>query len=151
MIRNSSFRRLVIAATLFMGLFAQFQTVFACEFKDGKLQPVCCCDDLSGKSGDMTKDCAEGDSCDNPQATPTSDNTTCCDVSYQQVPGATAISPTQHSQQVLLLDAPQPPPLLPSFNFNTSQASSQPVIFSGNTPTRVTGTQTYLLTQRFRI
>ncbi len=146
MIRNSSFRRFVIATTLFMGLFTQFQTVFACEFKDGKLQFVCCCDE----AGDMSMGCDMGGGC-NDSAGPVSSGMNCCEVSYQSVPSATAIAPDLHAQQVLLLDAPQPPPILTSFDLQTISASSQTFRFSTNTPSRVTGTQTYLLTQRFRI
>jgi len=150
MIKNRSFRRFVIAATLFVGLFAQFQTVFACEFKDGKLQFVCCCD----KSGDMSKDCNENDRCDDQQVIPKSDDSNgavCCEVSYQSVPGATAISSTQYGQQVLLLDAPQPPPILSSFNLQVISSSSQIISFPTDVSLRVTSAHTYLLTQRFRI
>ena len=151
MIRNRSFRRLIISATLFMGLFTQFQTVFACEFKDGKLQVVCCCDTLSNSSGNMPKDCSEKNQCANQQAVPTPDNTTCCDVSYQQVPGATAISSAQHSQQVLMHDAPQPPPILTSSVSQIIFTATHTAHLSTDVSLSGIGTQTYLLTQRFRI
>ncbi len=147
MIRNRSFRRLVVATILFMGLFTQFQTVFACEFKDGKLQFVCCCDN----SGDMSKNCAENDQCGEQPAVPTSDNANCCDVSYQQAQSATAISSAQHSQQVLVLDAPQPPPVLTSFDLQTIPTANHTAQFFTDVSLQVTGSQTYLLTQRFRI
>ena len=147
MIRNHSFRRLVVATILFMGLFTQFQTVFACEFKDGKLQFVCCCDN----SGDMSKNCAENDQCGEQPAVPTSDNANCCDVSYQQAQSATAISSAQHSQQVLVLDAPQPPPVLTSFDLQTIPTENQTVHKLTDVSLSVFSTQTYLLTQRFRV
>ena len=147
MIKNRSFRRFVIAATLFMGLFTQFQTVFACEFKDGKLQLVCCCEN----SGGMTKDCSQNNQCAEQQAVPISNNATCCDVSYQQVPSATAFSSAQHNQQVLVLDAPQPPPIPASFNLQTIPTANQTAHKLTNISLLVFGTQTYLLTQRFRI
>lgn len=147
MIRNKLFRRFVISTTLFMGLFTQFQSVFACEYKDGKLQSVCCCD----KSGEISRDCAENDRCDDQQATHEATLDNCCDVSYQAAPGATAISSTPYSQQVLLLDAPQPPPLLARFEFQTLTVSTPTFTSPRNTSTRVSGTQTYQLTQRYRI
>jgi hypothetical protein len=147
MIRNRSFRRLVIATTLFMGLFTQFQMVFACEYKDGNLQLVCCCEN----SGDMSKSCAENNQCAEQQAAPISENTTCCDVSYQQAPSATAISSAQHNQQVLVLDAPQPPPILASFNLQTLPTANHTAQFFTDVSLRVAGAQTFLLTQRFRI
>lgn len=140
------FRRFVIMITLFMGLFTQFQVVFACEFKDGKIQFICCCDEAA----DMSMGCDLGGDC-NDSVGPASSGANCCEVSYQPVPSATAIGPQQHIQQVLLLDAPQPPPILTSFDLHIILASSQTVCFLTNIPPRVTGTQTYLLTQRFRI
>jgi len=146
MIRNQSFRRLVIATTLFLGLFTQFQTVFACEFKDGKLQIVCCCD----KAGDMSKGCDNGGGC-NDSAGLISSGMNCCETSYQPAPSAIAIAPDLHAQQVLLLDAPQPPPIITSFDLKTLPASRQTIGFLSASPPRVTDTQTYLLTNRFRI
>ena len=146
MIRNSTFRRFVIVTTLFMGLFTQFQTVFACQFKDGKLQIVCCCD----KAGDMSKGCDKGGGC-NDSAGPISNGMNCCETSYQPAPGAIAIAPDLHAQQVLLLDAPQPPPILTSFDIQIFPALRQNIRFYSNHPPRVTGTQTYLLTNRFRV
>ena len=147
MIRNRSFRRLIIAATLFMGLFTQFQTVFACAIKDGKLQFVCCCD----KAGGMSKDCAEKNPCAEQQAVPTSDNANCCDVSYQQLPISTALSPAQHSQQVMALNASQPPPLLTPFILQIIPTANHSADFLSDVSFRGAGPQTYLLTQRFRI
>lgn len=146
MIRNSSFRRFVILTTLFLGLFTQFQTVFACEFKDGKLQIVCCCDE----AGDMSMGCDMGGGCNDSTGLVTN-GMNCCETSYQPAPSATATAPGQHAQQVLLLDAPQPPPILVSFDLKTTPASRQIIGFLSATPPRVTGTQTYLLTNRFRI
>ncbi len=146
MMRNRTFRRLVLATTLFMGLFTQFQTVFACEFKDGKLQITCCCE----TSGDMSQGCDMGGGCDLPAGLVNSDGN-CCETSYQAVPGVTAITPQLHVQQVLLLDAPQPPPVLVS-----SLSHPVPVITHSYTlPHQGTssplGTLTYLRTQRLRI
>jgi len=151
MIRNRSFRRLVIATTLFMGLFTQFQAVFACGFKDGKIHFFYSCETSSHNSGDMTKGCAEDNQCAEQKAGPISDNATCCDVSYQQVPTATAISSAQHSQQVKVLDAPQPPPILTSFDLLIIPTANHTAHFFTDVSLRGAGAQTYLSTQRFRI
>ncbi|HHI93706.1 MAG TPA: hypothetical protein ENK04_09390 [Gammaproteobacteria bacterium] len=147
MLRHHSFRRFVIATTLFLGLFTQFQTVFACEFNDGKLQIVCCCD----TAGDMSMGCDMGGGCNGSAGPASSSTMNCCETAYQPAPTATAIAPDQHVQQVLLLDAPQPPPIPASFDLKTHPASSQTANFLSHAPPRVTGTQTYLLTNRFRI
>jgi len=146
MIRNRSLQRRIIATILFLGLFGQFQTVFACEYKDGKLQLVCCCDE----PGDMSKDCEQNDAC-NDSGMPVSSTSPCCEVSFHAGPTATVIGTVQHSPQVLLLEAPQPPPLLTSFvqlNLATSNLAQHPTLHL--TPT-FTSIQTYRLTQRFRI
>jgi hypothetical protein len=155
MIRNRSFRRLVIAATLFMGLFTQFQAVFACGFKNGQIQFFSNCDNSGDKTGDHTidisNDCAENNQCAEQQAVPKSDNAICCDVSYQQLPSTTAISSAQHNQQVMVLDAPQPPPILASFSIKIIPAVNRTTQFFTNVSLLGASTQTYLLTQRFRI
>jgi len=129
MVRNPLFRRLLVATLMILGLFAQFQMVFACELMDGKAKPVCCCD----KPGDMAKGCALGGGCQD-QAGPVS-----------------SIAPESHTQQVLLLDAPQPPPIPATFilpDFATSRSSLR---FNYPRSLPVTGTHIYLLTNRFRI
>lgn len=146
MVRNPLFRRLLVATLMILGLFAQFQMVFACELMDGKAKPVCCCD----KPGDMAKGCALGGGCQD-QAGPVSSPADCCQVSYEPVPSATAIAPESHTQQVLLLDAPQPPPIPATFilpDFATSRSSLR---FNYPRSLPVTGTHIYLLTNRFRI
>jgi len=153
MIRNLSFRRSVIALTLFLGLFTQFQMVFACEYKDGKLQFVCCCNE-DGKMSmdkDMSMTCDMSGEC-GASAGPPPGGMKCCDVSYQPAPSTTAIAPELHAQQVLLLDAPQPPPLiLTSFDLLIFPPSSRTIGFLSHPPPPLAGTRTYLLTNRFRI
>lgn len=152
MIRNSSLRRFVVATTLFLGLFTQFQAVFACELKDTKLQFFCCCDEAGEMpiDNDMSMECDMGGGCNDP-AGPVSSGMNCCEASYQPAPSATAIVSELNEQLVLLLDEPQPPPILTSFDLQTIPASSQTAYFPTDTLSRVTGTQTYLLTQRLRI
>ncbi len=144
MIRNPLFRRFVIATVVFLGLFTQFQMVFACELMDGKAQYVCCCDE----PGDMAMGCTMGGGCGNgaPMA-----GMNCCQVSYQDNPAAKATTPGSPSLQVLLLDAPQPPPIPVSFDAPDFVPQSNVVRFAAIPPPPLAGTDTYLLTNRFRI
>lgn len=144
MIRNITFRRGIIALTLFVGLFTQFQMVFACELMDGDFHLVCCCD----KSGHMPTSCAMDRDCQN-QDTLGSSDTVCCKVSYQQVPSTIAAAPASHVQQVLLLDVSQPPP--PPLSSQVNPARNRDVGFNNFSTSQIDSTKTYLLTHRLRI
>jgi len=144
--KNSPFRRFMITLVIFMGLFSQFQTVFACQLMDGKAKPVCCCD----KPGDMSKGCHMGGGCQD-QAIGSATGADCCVVSYQEVPSATATPPGATSHQVLLLDAPQPPPIPASFHVPEFHPVDHTPHHTRFIPPRVAGIDTYLLTNRFRI
>ena len=157
MSRNSTFRRSVIAIFIFTALFTQFQTVYACGL-DGKVRYFCCChkhdsmhkNDSMDEQGSMKMmDCEMDGKCYHQQDMPPQG---CCDISYKQVPSATGITPGAHAQQVLLLDAPQPPPAvlfeppdppLPSESYTGIEYF--PV------PSWSSGTSTYLLTKRLRV
>lgn len=148
--RHQSFQRHVIAFILFFGLFVQFQLVFACEYKDGKLQLLCCCNETGDESGGMSKDCAQGDKCSS--ATGSSNN--CCNVSINLGPNALSTSSHLHNPQVLLLEAPQPPPLVSSIQLRPIVTSNKII---QNTDSYLAfsainaGNQTYLRTLRLRI
>lgn len=144
--RNPSFRRFVVATLVFLGLFSQFQTVFACELMDGKAKPVCCCDE----PGDMAAGCAMGGGCQD-QAPDSATAMDCCTLSYQQAPSAKATPPGSTSLQVLLLDAPQPPPIPVSFHVPEFPPVDHAPRYTRFISPRVAGTETYLLTKRFRI
>lgn len=144
--KSSPFRRFVITLVIFMGQFSQFHTVFACELMGGMAKPVCCCD----KPGNMSKGCAMDGGCQE-QAGSVSSPADCCQVSYEPVPSATAIAPESHSLQVLLLDAPQPPPIPATFILSDFATSRSSLRFIYPRSLSVTGTHTYLLTNRFRI
>lgn len=143
---NPSFRGFVVATLVFLGLFSQFQTVFACELMDGKAKPVCCCDE----PGDMAGGCAMGGGCQD-QAPGSATAMDCCAVSYQEAPSAKATPPGSASLQVLLLDAPQPPPIPVSFHVPEFLPVDHTPRYTHLIPPRVAGTETYLLTNRFRI
>ncbi|HED17880.1 MAG TPA: hypothetical protein ENI74_00025 [Gammaproteobacteria bacterium] len=143
MIRNASFRRFVIGLFLFTGLFSQFQAVFACELMGDGERTVCCCDEHGDKG------CAMGGGCHDQQTTPDTD---CCAVSYQSPPGSDAIVSDSHAQQVVLLEAPQPPPAL-LFSLSALNPPNPLSVLFGPTalPPGSPGNLTYLLTRRFRV
>jgi hypothetical protein len=70
--------------------------------------------------------CDKGGDC-NDSAERVSSAINCCESSYQAML-STAIAPDLNTPQVLLLDAPQPPPTLTSFDLKTPWTSHQ---FSG--------------------
>ncbi|MFV2055506.1 MAG: hypothetical protein ACC707_03520 [Thiohalomonadales bacterium] len=144
--RNRTLQRRIIATILFLGLFSQFQNVFACEYKDGKLQLVCCCDE----PGDMSKDCEQNDAC-NDSGIPVTSEKTCCEVSFHAGLSATIIGTERHVPQVLLLDAPQPPPLLTSFVLQALPTPNYAIRINSELPPTLIGSQTYRLTQRLRL
>jgi hypothetical protein len=146
MIRSPFSRRVIIAMAMFLGLFSQFQVVFACELMDGKTRTVCCCDER----GDMSMGCAKGGGCQD-QAPGSATSMDCCEVSYRAAPNAKATPPGSAGLQVLLLDAPQPPPIPVSFTIQEFSPSSDVLRFTRSAPPRVAGTDIYLLTNRFRI
>lgn len=138
-----SFHQFVMASILLVGLLSPFQTVFACELMDGKTQYVCCCDE----AGEISKGCAVGDSRQNQLPMAEGD---CCEVSYLPAPGSTAIAQQQQAQ-LLLLDAPQPPPLPAYFAFQTILTPNGLILYITDSSPPAIGTRTYLLTNRFRI
>lgn len=151
MISNPLFRRFTAAILMFVGLFAQFQLVFACEETDGQPKAVCCCDEQSEMSG-MSGGCDSGEGCQDRAGPPVPNPTECCDVSYAPVPSATATAAGWHSQKVLLLDGPQPPPPIPAaFALLDFSHTRSLLCFSPAPPPLVAGTNTYLLTKRLRI
>ena len=158
MSRNFIFRRGIVAIFIFTALFSQFQTVYACGL-DGKVRYFCCChkhDSMHHKNGAMdghgsmkTMDCDMDGQC-YPQQDMSAQG--CCDISYEQAPGATGITPGAQAQQVLLLDAPQPPPAVlldppdpPLPGGFRAGIDYFPI------PPWSSGTWTYLLTGRLRI
>ncbi len=147
--KRSLFRKSVITLAMLVGLFSQFQAVFACELMGGETKSVCCCDEPSGMS-DMSSGCDMGGGCQG-RTGPVSSPSDCCQVSYEPVPSAAAIAPEFHAQQVLLLVAPQPPPLPATFILPDFASNRTSLRFNHPRSLPVTGTHTYLLTNRFRI
>ncbi|WP_072659973.1 hypothetical protein [Mariprofundus micogutta] len=143
---HSFLRQFVLLTLLLSSTLPSIQTVFACDFMDGKVQTVCCCE-----GPEAMMDCETGGGgCDTNEAIPASG---CCEVTdvYQPVLDAVAL-PGSHSFQLLMLDAPQPPPvLLSSLLSHGMGVRFQDAPFLYSFPPWGSGTNTYLLTSRLRI
>ncbi|RLA45080.1 MAG: hypothetical protein DRR06_08085 [Gammaproteobacteria bacterium] len=144
MIRIPSIRRLIVTLLLLTGPLTQFQTLYACELMDdSEPQMICCCDE----PGDMgMMGCAMDASCQDQSGTMANG---CCEISYQS--SEVAPHPSFHAQQVVMLDAPQPPPIPVSFHFPDIIPPSPTVAFVFRSSLLLPDKPVYLLTSRFRI
>lgn len=138
MFSNLSFRRAVIACLILAGLLAPLRTVFACQLMEGRKQYACCCHGREDK-------CQHG-GCPHDQS---GGKAGCCDVFHEIAADASA-SLGGYAFQVLLLEAPRPPPVSALLG---EPAAVQTVVpnFRSSPPVWFAGTHTYLSTQRFRI
>jgi len=133
-----------------MGPLTQFQTLYACELMEHdheheRPSMVCCCDE-PGQMGLMG--CEMDGACQD-QAGMVGD--ACCDVSYEPSQVTQASGANAQSQQVLLLDAAQPPPILVSFDFPEVVLVSHAVHFVLHSSSSPPDKPVYLLTSRLRI
>lgn len=141
----STIRWLTTALLMVLALATPFQQIFACTLMDGEYR-ACCCDE----GAVMDDGCPMGGGCGDEKArvAPPMD---CCEVSHQAVPGMEALSTDLASRLLLLLDAPQPPPVAAV----SADTEPRPPIHSPCEPpyasARVPGTDTYLLTHRLRV
>jgi len=150
MIRNLTLRRLIVALLLLVGPLTQFQTLYACELMgDGKPKMVCCCDEPGGMGAMGCK--MDGTCPDQPMMGDAMMEDGCCDISYQPSQTAEASHPGSHAQQVVMLDAPQPPPIPVSFNFPEIVPAGHVVGFTSRSSLPLPDKPVYLLTNRFRI
>ncbi len=150
MIRNPSIRRLIVALFLLMGPLTQFQTLYACELmahdhEHERPSMVCCCDE----PGDMGAMGCEMDGTCQDQSVMMDGG--CCDLSYEPSQVTQASGASAQSQQVLLLNAAQPPPLLVSFDFPEIIPVNNVVYFEPDSSLPLPYKPVYLLTSRFRI
>jgi hypothetical protein len=142
--RNLILQRLLCCIFLGATLLSHTQLLFACEFMHGKPKMVCCCDEAMPEACPMTKGCAM-------QANSTQSQ--CCEISQDSL---TDVAMTHASSTVetltLLLDSPQPPPLV-GFQETNTLLPAQPILaifpheplpISGNRPV-------YLRTLRIRL
>lgn len=140
MLSNPSFRRAVIALLILAGLFAPLRTVFACQLMEGRKQYVCCCHGQEDK-------CRHG-GCPHDQS---GEQAGCCDVSHEIAADASA-SPEGCAVQVLLLEAPRPPPAASIPSIVLPQTLLVHVsLWRADPPAGRAGSRTYLVTRRFRI
>ncbi len=141
MIKNPIIRRFTVALFLLLGPFTQFQTLYACETMEhnhDRPGMVCCCD-KPGKMAMMGQDQTgmQGD--------------VCCDISYQASPVTQASATSAQSQQILMLDAAQPPPLLVLFYPLEIILLNHALYFTSYSAFVPPDTPVYLLTRRFRL
>lgn len=156
--RSKLIRRSTLLFLLSWGVLAQVATVYACEAENGKKQVSCCCDNAIKKDCKHQQSKPNNNKCDKSISdlgdkisldAPTPPASTCCEISYGATDSSIASSGTLTAQQVVLLDAPQPPPLLPSSHYGLSYYR---VSLPGQLATNFTLTSdTYLITQRLRI
>ena len=145
------FRNLYLQYTLsifilFVALFSQIQTLYACDSMEGKPKQVCCC----GGEQDSAI-CPMVDSCAMHEQTA---KTSCCEVSYDTLYDAGMInSASSVDNLTLLLDGPQPPPIVDVQKFSplSLQKLSQLTLAADQPPIFSRGKYTYLLTRRLRL
>ena len=143
--RNLNLQRTLSILLLFAALFSQIQTLYACDSMEGKPKQVCCCGEHDLAICPMADTCAM-----HKQMV----ETVCCEVSYDILIDAGMMnSASTVDCLTLLLDGPQPPPIIDLAQFlpvplpnlpRLSQDVDEPLIFSRGKPT-------YLLTRRLRI
>ena len=143
--RNLTLQRTLSMIVLFTALFSQIHTLYACDSVADTPKHVCCCGDHDSIA------CPMADTCGMHEQTA---KTACCEVSYDTLNDTGMInSASSVDYLTLLLDGPQPPPIVDVQQFSPvplqtlsrlSLAADEPLIFSR-------GIQTYLLTRRLRL
>lgn len=143
--RNLNLQRTLSMAVLFAALFSQIQLLYACDSMDGRPKQVCCCGEHASAICPMADSCAKHEN---------AQETSCCEVSYGTLNDAGMMnSPSSVDFLTLLLDGPQPPPVIDVQQFlptplpilsQLSPATDEPLIFSRGRPT-------FLLTRRLRL
>jgi hypothetical protein len=144
------FRNLILQRTLSLvilctALLTQTQILYACESMNDGPELVCCCGDHAAAGCPMADACAMQENAQQNQ---------CCEVSYDSLTdAATMHSASTVDSLTLLLDGPQPPPviefqqLLPAYLQVAPRFSFSPdelLIISSDE-------HTYFLTRRLRL
>lgn len=143
--RNQTFQRILSLIFLCTALLSHTQLLYACELMDGKPKPVCCC-------GESVSDiCPMSDACAMQENT---NQSHCCEVTQDSLTDVVLTHSSSTADFLtLLLDGPQPPPLieyqelLPTSlqaNLRLSIPPHEPLLLSS-------GKHTYLLTRRLRL
>lgn len=139
------FKRAIAVLFLLTGLSSQLQVVFACELMDGPPKPVCCCGEEMSDGYEMGGGCGMYE-----QLRLDSD---CCEVSVDGLSDVNLGSPTSTVSQVVLQNAPQPPPLAHCTVISRPQPKFAGISLPFYHPTNrhFAGTEIYLVTKRLRI
>ncbi len=143
--RNLHLQRTLSLFILFVALFSQIQTLYACDSMDGQPKHACCCGEHDSAICPMADNCGMHE----PGA-----ETSCCELSYDLVTDAAmmnSISPVDIL--TLLLDGPQPPPIIEFQPFSPTPLPtlSQLPLVTDRLPIFRRGNPTYLLTHRLRL
>jgi hypothetical protein len=143
--RNLNLQRTFSLVVLFVALFSQIQTLYACDSMEAKPKLVCCC-------GHDSAICPMADSCGMHQQT---QQTACCEVSYDTLNDAAMINSTSTVDTLtLLLDGPQPPPIIELQQFLSTPPLPLPsrlLLATHEPPISSRGQSIYLLTRRLRL
>ncbi len=143
--RNLNLQRTVSLFILFTALFFQIHTLYACDSMDGKPKQVCCC----GEHDSVV--CPMADNCGMHEQMAES---ACCELSYDIVNDvAMTNSASTADTLTLLLDSPQPPPVVDLQNFSPRPLAilSRQILATVEPPISSRGKSTYLHTQRLRL
>lgn len=166
--RNLTFQRILSLIFLCTALLSQTQILYACELMDGKPKLVCCCGESMSDGCPMSESCAMQDKSawsgfahEVPEGGragiarhENTDGGRCCDVSQDSLMDVVM---THSSSTVdfltLLLDGPQPPPVIDYQEFlSASLQVTQRLALPPHEPLLLSsGKQTYLLTRRLRL
>lgn len=143
--RIALFQRTFALLFLLIGLLSQSQVIFACNLMDGKTSTVCCCGE------DMSRGCEMGGGCPMDEVPRT--DAGCCEISVATLLDVTMGAPGSAAGQVILLDAPRPPPF-PVFGATASIRAPRPIALPSSpfrAPVARNGAAVYLVTNRIRI
>jgi hypothetical protein len=144
-LRNLYLQRSLSILILFVGLFSQIQTLYACGSTAAMPKQVCCCDAQDSAICPMT------DTCDMHEQMA---KTSCCEISYDTLNDAAMISSTSMVDTlILLLEGPQPPPII---DFQQLSPAHLPILSrlipaNDEPPISSRGKSIYLLTRRLRL
>jgi hypothetical protein len=143
--RNINLQRLFSTLVLFAALFSQIQTLYACDSMESKPKMVCCCGDHDSAICPMADNCGVHE---------LSDDNACCELSYDILNDTGMMNSVATVDYLtLLLDGPQPPPIVDFQKYSATPlpissrillASPEPLAFNLDNPT-------YLLTRRLRL
>ena len=142
---NINLQRIFSSLVLFAALFSQIQTLYACDSMEGKPKVVCCCGDHDSAI------CPMADNCGMHEQTA---KTACCELSYNILNDAGMMNSVATVDYLtLLLDGPQPPPIVDFQKFSPSSLPvfSQLLLDATEPPAFNSDNPTYFLTRRLRL